>query len=111
MRRLFHAREAMAKKKNKWKIVGPDEMVMQRYPCGVMAGESLRLRRDLVITDHRNRPTGVVHRAGEIWGVLTGIPSEPKVVWLREPDGNRHTWTDDELLEWLERLPSQTSSN
>jgi hypothetical protein len=93
--------------KDEWKLVGPDDMVLQQYPCGVMAGEGLRLRRDIVVQDHKGQPTGEVHREGGIWNILTGNPSEPNTVWLRQPDGHMHTWTSDDLLEWFERLPNE----
>ena len=78
-------------------------MTLRTYGCGLSAGDRLRLRRDLPIRDHKGRPTGVVHRAGEIWTVLTGDPLEPGIVWLRQPDGERHTW-DETVLDWFERL-------
>jgi len=55
------------------------------YRCGVRAGDRVRLRRDIE-----------VHRSGEIWSVLSGAAEEPIVVWLRQADGEIHTWSDDE---------------
>lgn len=89
-----------------WKFVPPEAMTLGAYRCGVQAGGRLRLGRGLPIRDHRGRPSGRVHRAGEIWTVLTGNPDEPDVVWLRQPDGGQHTW-DDTVLEWFEQLPDE----
>lgn len=58
----------------------------------------MRLTRDFPIDDHQGNPTGVVHRAGEIWQVLPGAEEDPAVVWLRQPDGERRTWDDDESI-------------
>ena len=93
----------MPKSKSKWKLV--TEFPIRNYKCGAVAGEKVRLRRELVILDHRNRPTGKVHVAGEIWTVVRGAAEEPRVLWLHEPDGNSHTWTDDDAFwDWFERF-------
>lgn len=73
------------------------------YPCGIHAGQKSQLKRDLPIRD----PTGTIvaiYQAGGVWQVLKGTVDEPDIVWLRQPDGRRHTWDDDELLDWLEVL-------
>jgi len=86
-----------------WKFVPAEAMVLQRYRCGVSAGDELRLRRDLSISDE-NGPTGVVHLAGEVWQVLKGNPEEAHIVWLRSPNAERQTWDDETLLDWFEPL-------
>lgn len=72
------------------------------YKCGLQAGQQVALRKDLVITDHNGKPTGKVHRQGEVWLVLAGIRSDP-VLWFRQPDGERCTWDDDpvSVAEWF----------
>jgi hypothetical protein len=76
------------------------------YRCGVRAGHRVRLRMDIHVEDHTGRPTGAIHHAGEIWTVLHGAAEEPIVVWLRQPDGHTHTWSDDEdFLQNFEILP------
>lgn len=77
---------------------------MHEYPCGLVAGDQLRLRRRLEVVDHRGRPTGQVHSAGEIWTVLVGASSEPTIVWLEQPDGEPHTWDDEVIFESFERI-------
>jgi len=74
---------------------------LSQYPCGVKAGSRLRLRKDLVVCDHEGKPTGNVHRAGGLWQAIEGISTEPSVVWLLQPDGQMHTWDDDDLLSWF----------
>jgi len=92
----------MPKSKSKWKLV--TEYPITDYQCGIHAGEKVRLRQELVVRDHRGQPTGV-HRAGEIWTVLSGSAEPPVDVWLRQPDGGRHTWSDDDdFWNWFERV-------
>ncbi len=88
--------------KPEWKLV--TEYVLRDYPCGLSAGDMLRLRKDIVVNDHRQKPTGVVYVAGGLWTVLTGTQQEPGVVWLRQPDGDRHTWDDSDIFEWFEKV-------
>ena len=92
--------------KDEWKLIGPEEMVLTQYACGVTAGESVRLRRDIVVRDSKDRLIGDVYKAGEVWTVLKGNSAEPEIVWLRQPDGHPHTWTNTDLLEWFEPLSS-----
>ena len=73
------------------------------YSCGLRAGERLKLKMSLPVEDHRNQPTGEVHEPGEIWIVILGSADEPDVVWLRQPDGNTHTWDADDIFESFER--------
>jgi RNAse (barnase) inhibitor barstar len=85
-----------------WNLVTPGDLPV--YPCGVHAGESLRLTKPLVIRDHLGTPTGVQHEPGETWTVLAGVAGEPTVLWLRSPAGKDHTWDDATLLDWFERV-------
>ena len=80
--------------KDTYKLV--TEYPVTEYRCGARAGDRVRLRRDFVLRDHKDRPTAEVHRAGEIWTVLPGTADKPPVIWLRQPDGNSHTWSDDD---------------
>jgi hypothetical protein len=80
--------------KPKWKLV--TEFPVTEYECGIRAGERVRLRQDIVVRDHRGKPTGSVYRRGEIWEVLRGSVEPPVVVWLRMLDGRSHTWSDDD---------------
>jgi hypothetical protein len=92
----------MAKTKPEWKLIS--DYPINEYKCGVRAGERVRLRQELVIRDHRGNPTQV-HIAGEIWTVLTGAVEPPVVIWLRQPDGERHTWDDSDIFwTWFERV-------
>ena len=66
-----------------------------QYRCGARAGDQVRLRHGIG-----------KHPAGEIWSVLSGSADEPIVVWLRQADGELHTWSDDEdFLATFELLP------
>jgi hypothetical protein len=93
--------------KDKFKLV--TEFPITDYRCGVRAGDHVRLQRDIAIRDHTGAPTGEVHHAGEIWSVLRGAAEEPVVVWLRQADGETHTWSDDDdFLRTFEILPRET---
>ena len=71
------------------------EYPITQYRCGARDGDQVRLR----------IPIGE-HPAGEIWSVLSGAAEEPIVVWLRQADGELHTWSDDEdFLATFELLP------
>jgi hypothetical protein len=90
---------------SEWKLHIPDESNgITAYKCGLVIGQRVRLKKELVIT-RSGAPTSKVHRAGQEWVVLAGIATDP-VLWLRGPDGERHTWDDDSTSvdEWLERL-------
>lgn len=92
----------MPKSKPHWKLV--TEYPITQYKCGVRAGERVRLRREIVVRDHRGEPTRV-HHLGEIWTVSRGSAELPADVWLTQPDGERHTWSDDyEFWAWFERV-------
>ncbi len=94
---------------SEWKLHIPDESNrITRYKCGLVAGQRVRLKKDLPVTTFDGVATGKVYRAGEEWTVLTGITSDP-VLWFRHDDGERHTWNDDaaSVDEWFERLPLQ----
>lgn len=105
--------------KEEWKLVATHQMRLMEYPCGVQAGDILRLRGDLRVRDHRNQPTNETYPAGEENVVLYGNPEEPNVIWLERPNGVRHTW-DETVLETFESTgrrdprftsgPSQTAS-
>ncbi len=84
------------RKSEEWKFIS--EYSILKYACGLRAGQKLRLKRDINMTDSRGRPTGVVHRAGQIWTVLPGSKEPPIVVWLRQPDGESHTWDDNRSI-------------
>ena len=79
-----------------------EDNTFTRYQCGLIAGQKVALRKDLVVLDHAGSPTGEVHPAGEVWDVLAGVRSDP-VVWFRQPNGDRHTWDDDaeSISEWF----------
>ena len=86
----------MKKSKSHYKLVS--EYPIKKYKCGLKAGDRVRLKRNIVVQDHKGKPTGKVYPKGEIWTVLTGAKEKPVVVWFRQADGNRHTWDDDESI-------------
>jgi hypothetical protein len=92
--------------KDTFKLV--TEYPVTDYQCGARAGDPVRLRRDIAIHDHTGAPTGEAYHAGEIWSVLRGAAEEPVVVWLRQANGETHTWSDDEdFLRTFEILPRE----
>ena len=84
--------------------LGQDRSLMV-YPCGVRAGDRLRLKQDLHTPDVRDRRTGEAFRAGSVWTVVPGVESVPEVVWLHQPDQFPHTW-DGSVLETFELIAS-----
>jgi hypothetical protein len=78
--------------KNNWKLIG--SYPVERYSCGVVAGQMVRLRKKLTVKDHAGNPAGEVHDPGEIWKVMPGSDERPVVVWLLTPNGRLHTWDD-----------------
>jgi hypothetical protein len=98
----------MPKPKPQWEPV--TEHPITEYRCGIRAGERVRLRQELVVRDHRGMPTRT-HLPGEIWAVLSGSAEPPVDVWLRQPDGARHTWSDDDdFWIWFERVTDNAAS-
>ena len=79
------------------------------YKCGLRPGDLIRLKKELVIRDHRDRPTGKVHHVGEVWTVTEdGCSNSPGDLWLLQADGDRHTWSDDEsVFEFFEKVNAQ----
>jgi hypothetical protein len=87
------------------KIRFVSEYPIDQYRCGLKAGDKVRLKRDIVVHDSQGKPTGGIHRAGEVWRVLPGAKSKPIVVWLLQADGQRHTWGDDKsIFETFEQV-------
>jgi len=84
-----------------YRAVPFSEHTLVEYPCGLKAGDRLQLKRDLVIRDHEDRPTGEVIPAGSIWTVFAGHPDEPDVVWLIDPDGEPQTWDETVLDDFV----------
>jgi hypothetical protein len=71
------------------------------YRCGARAGEQVRLRRNIVMSDSKGTLTDEVHKAGEVWTVIAGAAEEPRALWLRQADGEIHTWSDDSEF-WIQ---------
>ncbi len=83
-----------------WKFVS--EYGLHQYANGLKRGNRVRLLKELVIRYYSGQPTGEVHGAGEVWTVLSGVEDEPDVVWLRDPNGDSHTWDLDDFFEWFQ---------
>ena len=85
--------------KDEYKLI--TDYTVTDYKCGLRAGDTVTLIKDLQITDHRGRPVEVIRAGGE-WIILNGAIEDPDVVWLHQPDGERHTWDDTpEIFEWF----------
>ena len=94
-----------------WTFHAPDEdNLFSHYKCGLVAGQRVALRKELIIRDHLGEPTGKTHPVGEIWQVLSGLKSDP-VLWFRMPDGERCTWDDDpeDVAEWFDVVESSNA--
>ena len=91
---------------DEWKLI--TEYNVENYKCGLKAGDLIRVKHDIVVRDHNDKPTGDIHKAGEIWTVLYGAEEDPGVVWLRQPDGERHTWDDTEsIFDTFEKVTTE----
>jgi hypothetical protein len=87
--------------KNKFKLI--TKMPVSKYKCGLKAGDFVRLKKDIVVRGKKNRPTGKIHHADEIWNVVKGSKEKPIAVWLQQPDGKLYTWDDDDsIFDWFE---------
>ncbi|MCW5552841.1 MAG: hypothetical protein KIS67_11865 [Verrucomicrobiae bacterium] len=92
----------------KWKLVGV--YPIKHYACGLVAGQMVRLLKDVVARDTVGQETGTVFRAGEIWEVVSGSDEPPIVVWLRRSDGERQTWDDTpSIYDYFEIVTGQSS--
>jgi hypothetical protein len=79
---------------------------LTQYRCGLKAGDSVRLTKDLEDLDSDGRPTAI-HKKGEVWQVLSGSPQDPEALWLGEPAGELHSWDDDDSIwDQFERADS-----
>lgn len=90
---------------------GQDEYVpvtsftVQVYRCGLKAGDRLRLTKALAALDETGAPTGLTHEVGQLWTVLTGTVEDPEALWLEQPDGEFHSWSDDRsIFEYFEKM-------
>jgi len=77
--------------KNKWKLIV--DYPVKKYACGLVAGQRVRLRENIEVKELNGTIVEII-QAGEIWEVIPGSDEPPVVVWLRRPDGQRHTWDD-----------------
>src|SRR5258706_12103719 len=69
---------------SEWKLHVPDDNNrITRYKCGLVAGQRVRLKKDLVCTTLKGIATGKVYRAGEERVILTGITSDPALCFGR----------------------------
>ena len=83
-----------------WKLV--TEYSLNEYSNGLRQGARVRLSKDLICRDTDGQPTGKDYVVGELWLVLPGVVAEPHVVWLRDPNGDRHTWDLNDFFEWFQ---------
>ncbi|HSH15510.1 MAG TPA: hypothetical protein VLD18_05710 [Verrucomicrobiae bacterium] len=86
----------MIEDKGNWKLVTSYELEL--YPCGLRAGDKLRVKKAIRVRDHRGMETEELYDVGEIWTVLPGVESEPRIIWLRRANGDRCTW-DESIFE------------
>jgi hypothetical protein len=76
---------------------------IEQYQCGLQAGDQIRLKCHFPVEDADGLVTRVIPR-GSLWTVLTGAAEDPNCVWLEEPDGELHSWDDDDsIFETFER--------
>ena len=81
---------------NEWKYI--DNYDVSDYKCGLRAGDKIRLIAPIYVRTVEGNLTGEVHEVGEVWTVLRGSSEDPMTVWLSQPDGKPHTWSDDDSI-------------
>lgn len=89
---------------SEWNLhISEENNRITRYKCGLMAGQRVRLKKELVIRDHHGKPTGNIHPVGEQWTVLAGVSTDP-VLQFKQADGSRHFGDDNaaSVNEWFE---------
>lgn len=98
----------MPHKKSSFRIV--TDYGLSPYPCGLRAGERVRIKTSIEIEDSSGKKTGKVYPEGEVWTVLSGVKNEPHVIWLRQVDGRGHTWDAESFFETFERVDASKDS-
>ena len=85
-----------------WNLI--TEFSIATYECGAKAGEYIRLKKDLPITQGSNRVQVGVYKQGRTAVVLKGSKDSPLVLWCRWlDDGENFTWDDEpEFFDWFE---------
>ncbi len=73
------------------------EQTLSIYSNGLKAGDTLILTQDLKMCAG-DRDTSVNFASGSQWVVIPGLKSEPNILWLRNPNGERHTWDLDDVF-------------
>ena len=93
---------------------GQDEYIpgktftVEKYRCGLRAGQQVRLKKDLPLLDSAGNVTGNAIVGGTVWTVLPGAVEDPEALWLEQPDGKVHSWSDDEsVFELFEAVIAQ----
>jgi hypothetical protein len=74
-----------------------DERMLWEYPCGLRAGDVLRLRHDRQLRVDREGTSAQVQPAGERNVVLPGNPDEADAIWLERPGGEPITIESSDL--------------
>jgi hypothetical protein len=101
----------MARKKKplKWKLV--DTFDVAKYKCGLKAGESVRLLKDLRMKYKNGKLTLEVYKSGDVWRVVYGSSQDPGMVFFRKPNGDTHLWGDDvSIFETFEKIKARRTS-
>ena len=80
------------------------EFNIMEYQCGLKAGDRVELIVDFPVYEEDGSEVTRIHRKGEIWTVLTGADDDPSVLWLRQPDGELHSFDDDLAIFEIFRL-------
>jgi len=81
-----------------------DRFDLETYACGLNAGDQVRLIEALPIEDSDGEETQRLEPGG-VWTVLTGSSQDPEALWLRQPDGELHSWDDSpEIFQMFERV-------
>jgi hypothetical protein len=88
--------------------VAVDKFTVERYACGLVAGEKLRLKRRPSVEASDDESPMSDYSIGEVMEVLLGSDLDPGTVLLERANGEMVSWDDDEsIFDDFERLYRQ----
>ena len=92
--------------KPSWKLV--TEFSNSDYLCGLTAGDKIRLKKELVVTETGSGKIIRTHPSRSNAVVLKGSSDSPNIVWCRWTEtGDVFTWDNEpEFFDWFERIPT-----
>ena len=85
--------------------VAINSFTVQRYGCGLLAGERIRVKRQALAEPASGDETQIAYPVDEVMEVLLGSDLDPGTVLLERTNGETISWDDDaSIFETFERL-------